>query len=195
MTISGTCVRCVSRRRVGLKLLGGSVDYRPLVNLRREDGEAIRALKTSFADADELRRLVLGEFDIGWAVLSTLATWVRHPRPDTVAHADDPPPRLVGGDHVLLDAEPHRGDLARARLRLQRTLDTARAVLRASQLRGVDCFMHERGSTPDRYALFKNRMLHDPAFYRSSFASSGRAPIATKPRSWARASSSRPRAG
>jgi len=43
-----------------------------------------------------------------------------------------------------------------------------RAVLRASQDVGVDCFCHEKGGTLDRYSIFKNALPHDREYFRES---------------------------
>jgi hypothetical protein len=44
---------------------------------------------------------------------------------------------------------------------------TMRAVLRAAQGQGIDCFLHERGSTFERYSLFKNHLLHEVDHYQT----------------------------
>ena len=156
------CAKCMGRRDRGLKLLPSSIRVEPFYRLTEDDRRELDGLQTRFESHEELQSLRLGDFDIGFAVLSSLITKLRDPEADLKVHA-----RMVRG-------------LLRASWTVHRSmchyLDTnavdrvyvfngrfaaMRAVLRACEEKGVDYYTHERAFDLTRYVLLKNTMIHD----------------------------------
>jgi len=156
------CAKCMGRRDCGLELLPPSIATERFYRLTDEDRDDLAELQTRFDNHDELKDLKAGDFDIGYAALSSLISATRDPEVDLAVHAT-----------------PLRGMLRAAwtvHRSMCRYLDThdvdrvylfngrfapMRAVLRACQERGVECFTHERARDPSRYWLVQNTMSHD----------------------------------
>jgi len=161
------CAYCMGRRDAGLALLPSSVSVERFYRLTDDDRRELDALPTSFESIDELKALRVGEFDIGYAALSSLISTVREPLPDMERHAT-----LLRG---LLRAS---WTVHRSMMRYLKThavdrvyvfngrYSSMRAVLRACQEQGVDCFTHERGSDLTRYLLLPNSTIHDAEIVR-----------------------------
>ena len=156
------CAKCMGRRDSGLALLPSSIAVEPFYRLTAEDRRELDELPTQFESHEELTRLYVGQFDIGYAALSSLISQARDPEADLTAHA-----LLLRG---LLRAAwaVHRS--------MCRYLDThtvdrvyvfngrfapMRAVLRACEEKAVEYCTHERGSDLARYTLFPNMSIHD----------------------------------
>jgi len=157
------CERCISRRRKGMELVDGRVDQRRYIDLTSEDRRML-ALQEGriYATIDELKKEVFEGFDIGYAVLSSLVSHLREPRPDLIEH------RILVRDlmrsglavycsirNVLKREQVDRFYVFNGRFAIER------AVLRACQERGVECYTHERGCNLDHYALYPNTLPHD----------------------------------
>jgi hypothetical protein len=161
------CAECVLRRRRGLALLSRAVRTAPMLRLEAEDRAALQGLKLEFEDAEALKRYTVGGFDLGYGVLSSLISILRSAEPDLRRPAvRDLLRRFLRSTYAVylstarhLAAEkPHRVYVYNGRYA------STRAVLRACQERGVECWIHEVGSTLQRYALYRNQMPHNLAF-------------------------------
>ncbi|MHC4252548.1 MAG: capsular polysaccharide export protein, LipB/KpsS family [Planctomycetota bacterium] len=156
------CWKCVSRRLQGTSLLSSRVTIRSFCMLTDRDCEELRSLKTRFTDIDDLKRLRVGGFDLGWAVSSSVISATRDPRVDLEAHAD-----LVR-DFVISGFAVHRSThnylagrhIDRAYVFSGRVVPQ-RAFLRACREKGIDCFTHERGHDSRHYGLYENGAPHD----------------------------------
>jgi len=156
------CAKCIGRRNAGLALLPRSIVVEPFYRLTAEDRRELEELPTHFESQEELKRLRVGEFDIGFAALSSLISKVREPRVDLVAHGS-----LLRG--LLLAAwTVHRSMLhyldshAVDRVYVfNGRYAPMRAVLRACQERSVECYTHERGRDPRQFILMRNTTIHD----------------------------------
>lgn len=159
------CAKCMGKRDCGLKLIPPSIVTESFYRLTDEDRCELDQLQTRYNSHEALKKLTIGGFDIGFAVLSSIITKTRDPGVDLVTHAS-----LL---HHLFRAAwtVHRS--------MCRYLDThevdrvyffngrfanMRAVLRACQAKGVECFPHERGQDPSRYILLPNTTIHDLEF-------------------------------
>ena len=161
------CLRCVSRRGSGLKLLTGPVTARRLVDLGPADREEIGRLPRAFADLDALRAFNIEDFDLGWGVLSSLVSVTREAKPDPSRYADLIHRLLVSAATVYRSVQRHVDAFRPDRVYIfNGRFAVTRAVLRAAHSRGVDCYMQDRGSTFRHYALFKNRLAHDPGYFQ-----------------------------
>lgn len=155
------CESCVSRRAMGLDLLSHHVANRPLMT-NRSPFALPAELSQPIETLEQLRSLMIDNFDIGYASLSSLVSWLRDPAPDLRLHQ----PRLqeiIANSWAVYQAtlqkleneKPDRVYVFNGRFAV------VRAVLRATQRMSVDCFIHERGSTHGRFQLYKNRLPHD----------------------------------
>jgi hypothetical protein len=163
------CVQCVSRRRVGLGMLSARVDVRPLVRLRAEDRVEISRLPRSFSNLAELCAVTVDGFDLGWGVLSSIVSATFSPEPDLriAPYADLASRGVVAAAAVYRSVQHHLDELRPERVYVfNGRFANTRAVFRAAQSRGIDCYMHERGSTFRHYVLFKNRLSHDPDYFQ-----------------------------
>jgi hypothetical protein len=162
-----TCIHCASRRRSGLKLLNGRVDARSLLRLHPEDREEIARLPKSFVDLDSLRAFTLDNFDLGWGALSSLVSATRDPDPDPRVHDDAIRRLIISAASVYRSVQHHIDELKPDLVYVfNGRFAVTRAVFRAAQSRGVDCYTQERGATFRHYALYKNRLIHDPNYYQ-----------------------------
>ncbi len=156
------CAKCMGRRDAGLKLLPSSIRVEPFYRLSDEDHRELDRLPTQFESHEDLQRLQLGRFDLGFAVLSSLISTLRDPEVDLKAHAS-----LV---RRLLRASwtVHR---SMCRYLDTHTVDrvylfngrfaTMRAVVRACEEKAVDYYTHDRAFDLTRYGLLQNTMIHD----------------------------------
>ncbi len=156
---AAACGSCVGRRRAGLKLLSGRVRTRELTG--RIEMEQLAAA-TTFRVIEDLKRFRLDEFDIGYAVASSLISLTRDPSPALDAHCDLVE-RLMRAawatyQQVLESLRRRRPDRVYV---FNGRFASVRAVLRACQAAGVDCWIHERGCDPGHYQIFRNRLPHD----------------------------------
>jgi hypothetical protein len=128
----------------------------------------MQSVRRQFRTPVELVTFQIGKFDIGYAVLSSLVSITREPEPDLQRHA-----RLV---HRLMRAawityQATSNLLSRERLDRVYVFNgrfaSMRAVLRACQQWGVDCYLHERGCDMNHYDLYENVLPHDPRYIES----------------------------
>lgn len=152
------CTECLLRREMGLGLLSAHLKNNAFVQLNAAE----QALRFEFENVDQLIAYRIDEFDIGYAALSSLVSVVRDPEPNLTEHG----PLLKR----FLESAWQTYRFTRRLLQSQQfdrvyTLNgrfaAMRAVLRACEAEGVDCFLHERGCNKDHYELFENHLPHD----------------------------------
>lgn len=163
--VAQTCRLCESRRRQGLAALSTPFETVQLGALIRGPDPVRKALPASCSSVAELRALRVEDFDLGYAVLSSLVSMLRDPEPDVQAH------RALVRRLILAGYDAYRA--------VQRFLDVTpidrmyvyngryaplRAAFRACESRSVECVTHERGSSVDRFALFPNVFPQDLGF-------------------------------
>ncbi|MHC4219535.1 MAG: hypothetical protein ACYSU7_13910 [Planctomycetota bacterium] len=158
------CAKCMGRRDFGLKLVPPSIATDRFYRLTDEDRAERAQLRTRFDTHAELQDLKAGGFDLGYAALSSLISMTRDPEVDLTVH-----------DALLRALLRAAWTVHRSMCRYLDTHDVdrvylfngrfamMRAVLRACQEKGVECFTHERARDPSRYWLVPNTMSHDIA--------------------------------
>lgn len=160
--LPGTCLSCISRRRIGVRKLSSRIEVLPMIRLGPKDSEALASARTTFSDLDDLKSYNFRSFDVGYAVLSSLVSQTRNPYPSLAQQAGSTRRLVLASLSVFLSV---------GRLLINEDFDRVyvfngrfaplRAVLRACQERGVDCFLHDRGSTIEKYALYENCLPHE----------------------------------
>jgi hypothetical protein len=163
------CLSCVGKRWAGFNLLSGRFRQRAISSLGTTDRSKLETLRYDFSSLEELKNYRFYGFDIGYAALASLVSILREPKPDLQAPQTREMLRrllttsttifLGFGNYLDLNS-PDRVYVFNARFA------NTRAVLRACQLRKIECFCHDRGSTIDKYEVYKNALPHD----RSQFA-------------------------
>jgi len=158
------CAACIGRRRAGLVLLSEPVAQLPLYLLQRRDQQEARLLRHDFSDIDDLKSYAIENFDIGYAVLSTLISATRNAEPDihSIAGRVLLQNLLVSAFGVYRSLRNHlsANNFDRVYVYNGRFAPT-RAVLRACEAEGVDCFTHEKGGKLEHYALYRNTTSHN----------------------------------
>lgn len=157
--VPAQCQSCSGRRDHGLEMLDGPVRKIPfrLAGLSPPHWPAIRT-------SDELKGMRLENFDLGFAVLSTIISMVRDPEPDLE--------RLQPFVQRFLDAAWMTWEHTRqyiAERSPQRVyvfngrFAAMRAVLRACESAGTPCVVHERGCDQNHFELYEGHLPHDIA--------------------------------
>lgn len=149
------CANCRGRREHGMDLLTGNcksyqIKKPSVVEIPR------------FESLQSLMDWKVENFDVGYAALSSLVSVVRDPEPDLGKHEAllnrFIEAALATWDQTLQFIEENRPD----RIYVYNGRFAAmRAVFRACQKLGVECFMHERGCDLNHYDLLQNHLPHD----------------------------------
>ena len=166
------CDECVARRQMGLSLLSPS----PNCHSFSDDGSESKtynlanqaqSLKTKFESVEELINYKIDNFDIGYAVLSSVVSTCRDPEPDLAKHDA----LLVRFLKTAWQSYFQTLEFINQKSAKGQPLDRVyvyngrfagmRGVFRACQKLGVDCYLHERGCDPKHYELMKNHLPHD----------------------------------
>ncbi len=155
--VAANCASCCGRRDHGIEKLAGPV----LVSeLGTEGGRP--PVWPELVEREKLQGFRLGDFDIGFAVLSSVVSMVRDPEPDLRT--------LQPFVRTFLDAAWQTWTHTRDYLAVERPdrvyvfngrFASMRAVLRACQSAGVECAIHERGCDPGHFQLFYDHLPHD----------------------------------
>lgn len=154
------CARCRSKREMGLSLLPKPVLRKRFYQLTAEDRKKIKESIRSFKSVEELKKFKIDDFDIGYALASSLISYYRDPVPSLM---DAEIKRYLSGTlgvyysflNYLRENKTDRVYVFNGRLA------HTKAALRACQKMGVDCFLHERGNSFRHYSIFENKGIHD----------------------------------
>ncbi|MCO6494370.1 MAG: hypothetical protein J5I91_01645 [Bacteroidetes bacterium] len=156
------CVSCIARRKAGLKLIQGKVKSLPFNKLNSEQERLIRNFQWEAENINELKSIVHENFDIGYAVASSLISMLSNPFPDIEKNKTMINKMMKTSLEVyysfinqLSYLKPDKVYIFNGRL------FQVKAGFRASQKLNVPCFIHERGSTFKHYELFENHLPHD----------------------------------
>jgi hypothetical protein len=156
------CINCMLRRRRALRTLEDRVQVQPLLRLEPEDRRALRSVRTEFSSLEDLRSYRYGSFDLGMAVVSSIVSRNRDPEPSLRREATRIGNLTLSsaGTYLAMKRRLHHQPCDRV-YAFNGRFAIMRAVLRACQEEeGVDCYLHDRGSSIERYALFKNALPH-----------------------------------
>ncbi len=153
---SSRCHDCIGRREMGLELLEPQVASRSFSESRQPE------VKQDFDSVDELIDYRIENFDIGFAVLSSIVSFCRDPEPDVIQHRKLLNRFLVSAADAYEQTIRYLTENPVDRVYLFNGRFAAmRAVFRACQRQNVDCFLHERGCDGAHYELFENHLPHD----------------------------------
>ena len=155
------CLNCILRRRRAVRALRGTPSIEPLLRLEEGDRQILDSIRTEFTSIEDLRSYTLENFDIGMAVLSSIVSLTREPQPSMKRTAPLIRDLLVSSAAIFVSMKRRLTAARYDRVYAYNgRFATMRAVLRACQACGVDCYLHDRGSSLDRYALYENTLPH-----------------------------------
>jgi hypothetical protein len=183
------CLRCISRRAQGLELLDGNVTHRGITELKEEDLNILQSLPETFESTDDLKAVRIGQFDLGYAVASSVIDWIKTPEIDTDKYQKIISVSLKAAARVYLSARNILNEGIDRVYLFNGRFHIIRGFLRACQEYGIEFYAHERGSRKNKFSLMKNAVLHDFDFRqesaketweRSSYGSKEREEIARK---------------
>jgi hypothetical protein len=156
------CNDCISVRQQGSALLSPGVRSASFLSLSAADRRAMVALPKRFDSIESLRACRVDNFDIGWAVLSSVISWTRDPKPDINAIRNLIPRFMISAFSVYRSMQNYLAAHQTDRVYVfNGRFAHARAVLRACQKLNVACHTHERGNNLQHYGIWENTMPHD----------------------------------
>jgi hypothetical protein len=154
------CERCVSKRKNGYSSTPVKPSVVPFFLLTEADKKRIADTPKQFTTIHDLQQLYVDNYDVGYAVASSIISHFRDPNPPL-----DPKwveRYIIGCLGVYfsminyLKANPT--DLVYA---FNGRFSHTKAVLQACRLMKVNCELHERGNSLPFYSLFSNTSIHD----------------------------------
>ena len=164
---AGRCARCIGRGREGISRLSGKPEVVPFLQLTEKDREELRGIKTDWATREEMHDFAVDNFDAGWAAQSTLASLFASPDIDMQGQRDQIRRTILSSVAAYRSVQNF---LSREKIDRLYVFNgryaTMRAAMRAAQSRGVPFFIHERGSSFEKFALFENHAPHDLDFFQ-----------------------------
>jgi len=164
---SGRCVRCVGRSREGISRLSGKPEVVPFLQLTEKDHQELRDIRTDWASRDEMNDFAVDNFDAGWAAQSTLASLYSRPDYDMNEHRDQIRRTILSSVAAFRSVQNYLDRVHVDRLYVfNGRYATMRAVMRAAESKRVPFFIHERGSSFEKFALYENHAPHDLEFFQ-----------------------------
>jgi len=154
------CERCVSKRNMGYELLKNKINVKSFFNLTESDKERIAAVPKIFTNVSDLQKLKVDNYDIGFAISSSVISILRNPNPEL--GADLIKRYIISSLGVYFSMinylKNNKTDIVYV---FNGRLAQTRAVLRACNLLGIKCLIHERGNSQNYYSIFENTSVHD----------------------------------
>jgi hypothetical protein len=157
-----TCSHCILKREEGLKL----VDKTKQLSIKLNDSNYPLDPNLSISEFVQLKH---NNFDFGYAVLSSMIQQTRDPYITIKDHFYEFQ-KLVNNSIALYDYF--------IKSLVQEKIDTififngrfvhTRALLRAAEYLKINYYTHERGSSKNKFMLYKNTLPHDIDYFHSN---------------------------
>lgn len=159
------CRECSGRRLAGLGMLEPLVscsDFSLPIQIDSEQEKSKAIIQTVFANVDELKAYKIDNFDIGYAALSSLVSQIRDPEPDLAEHQLILEKCIRSAANVYQFTRDYIEQYSPDRIYVfNGRFASMRAVLRACEITGTDCCLHERGCDTNHFEMFDNHLPHD----------------------------------
>lgn len=155
------CERCVSKRKHGLSLLTEhDIKRLSFFNLTDEDKRIISEIPKKFSSIKELQQLKFGNFDLGYAVASSIISLLRDPNPKLTDQLTE---RFIVASlgvyfSIINFIKDNPTDIMYV---FNGRVSVSKAALSACQFMETTCILHERGNSIKHYSLFKNSSILD----------------------------------
>ena len=158
------CLRCTDQTTCGRKLLSADVPTLPIIKLDNAAKSKIRQFVKGlkYNSIPEVQRVTYKALDAGYAASASLISNLRDSNPDVKKYSEEIVNLLISSIEVyestLKFIHQYRPDRIYA---FNGRFAAVKPILRAAQTAGVDCYIHERGATMNKYGLWKNTTPHD----------------------------------
>jgi hypothetical protein len=154
------CERCVSKRKMGYSVINKNIEVKSFFNLTETDKKRISEIPKFFANVAELQKLKVDNFDVGYAISSSIISLFKDPNPQLNANLIE---RYIISSlgvyfSIINYLKENETDIVYV---FNGRLAHTRAVLRACNLLGIKCLIHERGNSQNYYSIFENTSVHD----------------------------------
>ncbi|MDB4303586.1 hypothetical protein N9934_02180 [Desulfosarcina sp.] len=158
------CLKCIGRMKSGLERLSKRVTIRSILNLSDSDKDEVKSVNKEYKNSEKLKSAYVDNFDVGWAVFSSLVSRLRDPYPDVSERNN----KLAVRSLLQNSTAVYRS--IRSYIQVEKynivyvfngRFANLRAVFRAAQAEGVKCFIHDRGCDFNHYELHDDSLPHD----------------------------------
>jgi hypothetical protein len=156
------CMYCQSKLKNGYSLLSKKIEILNMYTLTNDQKSFIANFKITASSNDELKKIFVDGFDLGWALLSTLISEERNPYPDISRHGQLlttwAKTALITFFSIRNILKVKKYDLAY--LYNGRTKDS-RGILRAVQQSETSLKTYNTGGVFNTFGIFDNTFIHD----------------------------------
>lgn len=159
-----TCISCIARRKDGLTLLSNrkAVIAKNFLQLSKSEIHELQKMEFQFRNIQELKDYEIHGVDIGMAVASTLISYQRDSKPDTIQLRTLINDLMISSlavyysfRKILKEDNPDLVYIFNGRF------SNIRPVLRLCEQQQINYRIHERGSNKFRYNISHNHLPHD----------------------------------
>lgn len=158
------CIQCMAKKNNGLALLSQKIPSISFELLSTTDKFAIQAFKWNADTIEELKDIKYQNFDVGYAVASSLISLLSNPNPILSEHQEKINLMMHSAlemyHSILNQLQKHKVDILYV---FNGRLMHTKAAFKAAMHLGIKVFIHERGSTFKQYELYENHLPHDLA--------------------------------
>jgi hypothetical protein len=162
------CDVCLQTQKLGWKAISGDFKKISLPAISTADKARIEAIPCKFDELADLQTLEFDGFDIGYAVASSLISVIRDPKPNLLNYQTTIRDYITGSAAMYLIAtqliKEIQPDVVYA---FNGRLAHVKPILRAAQKMQVECIIHERGASHDKYLLCYNTSPHDKVYMQN----------------------------
>lgn len=156
------CIYCQSKLHNGYALLSEKIEILDMYTLTKDQQSFVNNFKIEASSNDELKKIFVETFDLGWALLSTLISRDRNPYPDIQSHL---PELNIWAKTALITYFSVKNHLKlrsydQAYIFNGRTKD-GRGILRAIQQSRTKLYTYNAGGVFNTYGLFEDTFIHD----------------------------------
>lgn len=159
-----SCLKCVDKQKIGQGLLRGkkNVINKPIYSV--ESFKAAQEYKFVHSDLKLFKEFRIDNFDIGYAVSSSIISELRDPVPSIQDNLKLFENYFYSSLAIYLDAQEQIENISPELVYVfNGRVAHAKPILRAAQKKGVECRIHERGCDIYHYGITVNTTPHDIA--------------------------------
>lgn len=158
------CFKCINKRFNGYYLLNEKIKILPYLNLNSRDKKAIKNHTLYVSTIEDLKKIKVEKFDIGYAVASSIISYLKDPNPNLELNRE----LLIEYFNLALTTyysiKNHINNIGPDVFYVfNGRLAQTKAAFCAARFLNINCFLHERGSTFKQYELYENHLPHDLA--------------------------------
>ena len=159
-----SCYRCKLKRRHGLALLDGDVEAHPFTKWLSEDDKALceKLSQTSYESKEAMKEWMVEDFDLGYAVLSSLISRYRNAHIVLEDHQDYVRRISQIALSVYYSVKAYLREMPTSKVYVMNgRLAGFRAAVRACQFHSIPFATFDEGQDRQHFALYENSNPHD----------------------------------